>query len=293
MNGVKELLAAYEQYLRSYSGGAKDAIPAEQEVRRVERLFEDLFGDDAYSPVLLRRLKDIGAAPGGLLWRYQNGQCRAGKPLKATTIGVYVNTIINLTKFLYVFPANLNGVIRQEEILEWQNVAENCSKTFHGKRSQQDLDRKRDLIGTCCTPKVFERFINSSFVADTLRLLEDCSETASLRNERTFMQVRDILMLVVSLVNARRTGDIVNMTLLQFTKAMPSTSNAADRIVFVSKHKVKSTKLCCVNFYDGLYGLAKKYVDVFGGLYLIHAGVGGCMFPHVSHTACRKPEHMS
>jgi len=118
-------------------------------------------------------------------------------------------------------------------------------------------------------------------------------------------------MLSAGLTNARRTGDLCNMTLQEFASHWPSRANPNDHIVHVRRHKtalggkpckvnfydplfahtqryvdVKTAlggKPCKVNFYDPLFAHTQRYVDVFGGQFLQTAPPTGLLFPHLSH----------
>jgi len=70
-------------------------------------------------------------------------------------------------------------------------------------------------------------------------------------------------MLCLSITNARRTGDLINMTLSEFQRAQVSESDAGDHVVFVSFHKTSQSEYCRVNVYCALYKLATDYVAAF------------------------------
>lgn len=278
-----QLLDVYRDYLMSYEGANKHEQAARQEVARVRRFLEDLLDGHAYQPTLLRRLKDIGRKDNqGLLWRYENGQCRQGNPLKASTIGVYCQSLVNFCQFLFLHPENLRGQITQDEIRQWKTVAENCSKAFVCKRTTEDMARHEQEIGKYCHPAVFGRFLLSATVTGAIELLKKCVGKPALRTLENFLRIRDVIMLSAAITNGRRTGEIVNMTVDDFRKSHTSKSNPFDRIVFVKKHKVAS-KFCKINFYGTLYEAASKYVDCFADRFLSRAGKEGRMFPHYSH----------
>jgi hypothetical protein len=80
-------------------------------------------------------------------------------------------------------------------------------------------------------------------------------------------------MLTVELHNARRTGDLVNMTVQQFQAARSTKTDRNDHVVFVYDHKTSATSSCPVNFY------AERYVRIFGERLLLPTGR---MFPHAT-----------
>jgi hypothetical protein len=94
---LEQLCSVYRDYLMSYSGSAKSQSAAVAEVARVKRLLEELLDGEPYRPTMLRRLKNLGDVPDGLLHRYKTGQCKYGKTMKASTIQVYITSVITFT----------------------------------------------------------------------------------------------------------------------------------------------------------------------------------------------------
>ena len=267
VEGIDDLMQHYKMFLVSYGGGSKAEAVAHQEIIRIRRFIEDMLDGKPYKPALLRQFSSIGDVPGGILWRYENGYCRQGQPLKASTIGVYLTAAANFLKYLYLKPAGLRGIVRQEEIKEWQTSVDFCIKAFQGKRSEQDLVRQEEHIGTYCSPSVLGKFQNSKTVRGNWQLLDQCLAFPARRTDFNFASVRDALMTCVATMNGRRTGEIINMTLQNLKDARPSVSSKDDRIVIVRKNKVK-TLLCKVNFGRELYEVALKYMAAFESNYL-------------------------
>lgn len=278
---VKALVDLYHEYLLSYSGGAKGSEAAKQETSRVLRFLDELLGNEQYRPTRLRLLAGIGHVPDGLLYRMEKGLGRSKVPLKASTISVYAQSIVNFTEFLYLHPQHLKGEVTQAEILQWKLVAKNCSQTFVGKRAVDDLVRHEEMVGRFCSPQVFGRFLTSTIVQEAFVLLDSLVQQPVLCTRENFVRIRDVLMLSAAMTNARRTGELINMTVDNLLSAKSSRSDANDHIIFVRKNKVRS-KYCKINFYSTLFDAAKKYVLCFGMLYLGRAGKHGRMFPHVT-----------
>ena len=88
-------------------------------------------------------------------------------------------------------------------------------------------------------------------------------------------------MLAADIMNARRTGNLCNMTLEEFVRARPSKANPANHIVHVLRHKTAASKPCKVNFYNRLYTLTCRYVSLFKGIFLEVAAPDGRVFPSV------------
>jgi len=88
-------------------------------------------------------------------------------------------------------------------------------------------------------------------------------------------------MLAASITNARRTGDLCNMTLGQFRTARQSRTNHSDHIVDGLRHKTAATKLCKVNFYNRLCRLVTDYISLFTELFLAKAAADVRVFPCV------------
>jgi hypothetical protein len=106
---LQDLMNLYEEFLNSYSGGQKASTVADQELKRTARILEDLLEGKSYSHTQLRLLKDIGRAPGGLLWRYEQGEVENGNPFRASTITVCAQSVANFARFLYLHPEHLRG----------------------------------------------------------------------------------------------------------------------------------------------------------------------------------------
>ena len=92
-------------------------------------------------------------------------------------------------------------------------------------------------------------------------------------------------MLAAGITNARRTGDLCNMTLDEFDRAQPSRARPVDHIVHVLCHKTAASKPCKVNFYSRLYTLTCRYIGLFRDSFLQVAAPDGRVFPeHVSYS---------
>ena len=244
VEGIDGLMQHYKMFLVSYGGGSKAEAVAHQEVIRIRRFIDDMLDGKPYKPALLRQFSSIGDVPGGILWRYENGYCcqaDSGRTVK--------------------------GVIRQEEIKEWQTSVDFCIKSFSSKRSEQDSVRQEEHIGTYCSPSVLGKFQQSRTVRSNWQLLDQCLAFPARRTDYNFASVRDALMTCVATMNGRRTGEIINMTLQNLKDARPSVTSKDDRIVIVRKNKVK-TLLCKVNFGRELYEVAQKYRTAFECKYL-------------------------
>jgi hypothetical protein len=85
--------------------------------------------------------------------------------------------------------------------------------------------------------------------------------------------------MLILIKNAKRAGDIVNMTIKEFDEVRPSQSNSIDHFVYVKAHKTSATHFSRVNFYGEIYDMANHYDKVFGTKFLAPSGF---FFPHVS-----------
>jgi hypothetical protein len=155
-----------------------------------------------------------------------------------------------------------------------KNVHRSYSKNAIEERQQRLWDAQQDM----CDPKVFGRFLASPDVTDVWDLMDDVDSGFAVASLANFVKIRDTLMLAVGMRNARRTGDIVNMTVVAFEASVTSVTNSDCHVVRVKQHKTATTQICKVNFYARLHDTALKYVKHFRRAYLKPALR---MFPHV------------
>ena len=86
-------------------------------------------------------------------------------------------------------------------------------------------------------------------VTDVWDLMDDVDSGFAVASLANFVKIRDTLMLAVGMRNARRTGDIVNMTVVAFEASITSVTNSDCHVVRVKQHKTATTQICKVNFY--------------------------------------------
>lgn len=122
------------------------------------------------------------------------------------------------------------------------------------------------------------RFVYSTLVQKAfagLQLLSDDGGPASHLRIADFLHIRDCLMLCVMLENACRTTDIINMRVSDWQSCVLLTEDEKTHLVYVLEHKTAKSKVCAVNFYGDLYEHSKRYVEVFGDVFLR----SGFLFP--------------
>lgn len=146
---------------------------------------------------------------------------------------------------------------------------------------KQDHKRKLEMSAKTGDPAVLGRFLKSKFLADLWSKLDalhaDTGNTTP--SVADFQDIRDALMLTLELMNARRTGDLTNMTVAEFRSSRITNTSPDDHIVFVFEHKTASSSRCPVNFHGDLYRRASQYIQVFGRHFLFSCQF---MFPYVS-----------
>jgi len=281
LDGVMD---AFKRFLRSMAGGDKSEEVARGTVRDVRRVIEDILNGESYRPRLLYRLKDIGDVPDGVLYKYKNGQLRDRKCLKSTTLNVWLAALIHFVKFIKREPIHVRGTLSSDQLHQVLIGLEGCLKSTSRHRLEEDAAKRISAIGTYCSPEIVGRFLECTAVQEAWQELDACARDPSRRTCGAFAVIRNSLMLSAGLTNARRTGDLCNMTLQEFASHRPSRANPKDNIVHVRRHKTAlGGKPCKVNFYDRLFARTQRYVDVFGGQFLETAAPTGLLFPHLSH----------
>jgi len=268
-------------FLTSMAGGNKEDKPAQSIQREVRRVIEDLLAGEPYKPRLLLRLLTIGDVPTGLLEQYRRGTLRGGKTFKSGTLAVYVSSLQHFHKFVQREPQHLRSVITRDELDKISVVLSGCLSSLHKRRQVEDAASRIRSIGSYCSPAVLGRFLCSETFEDARREIEACERAVDRRTVGAFCMIRNVLMLAAGIMNARRTGDLCNMTLIEFSNARPSRARQADHIVHVLRHKTAASKPCKVNFYNRLYKLTYRYVNLFRSQFLEVADTDGRVFPYV------------
>jgi hypothetical protein len=117
------------------------------------------------------------------------------------------------------------------------------------RRAKHDIRRRIDQLDAYASPDVLGTFLTSSYATALWEELQQlAAEDEPNVSIDVFTRIRDCLMLTVELHNARRTGDLVNMTVQQFQAA---------------RYKTSATSSCPVNFYGETHGHAERYVRIF------------------------------
>jgi len=186
-----------------------------------------------------------------------------------------------LPQFVQREPQHLRSAITRDELDKLPVVLSGCMSSLHKCRQVEDAKRIRS-IGSYCSPAVLGRFVCSETFEDARREIEACERAVDRRTVGAFCMIRNVLMLAAGIMNARRTGDLCNMTLNEFSNARPSRARQADHIVHVLRHKTASSKPCKVNFYNRLYKLTYRYVNLFRSQFLEVAEPDG-------RAVCRGP----
>ena len=279
------IMDAFYRFLTSMCGGDKKEAVARTIQRDVRRIVEDLLDGDAYTPRLLVRLQTLGDVPTGLLERYRLGQLRGGKEYKSTTLAVYVSSLQHFFQFLRREPQHLRGSIDDKDMQKISVVLKGCLTSLQKRRLEEDAAKRIHAIGSYCSPGVLGRFLESETFEDARRELEACEQSVERRTIGAFVMIRNVLMLAAGITNARRTGDLCNMTLEEFGRARQSRARKSDHIVHVLRHKTAASKPCKVNFYNRLYRLTSSYISLFKVRFMEVAAPGGRVYPYVGTGA--------
>ena len=181
--------------------------------------------------------------------------------MKFSTPSVYVSSLQHLFHFLKREPQYLRGSVTPATMEKLGVVLRGCLTSIHKKRTEDDSNKHICLIGTYCVPGVLGKFFNSSVFQDAVHELVASDRFPGRRTAGAFVLIRNILMLSAGITNARRTGDLCNMTLQEFQGAWTSQTNVSDHIVHVLRHKTLASKACKVNFYRKLYRLVSLCSD--------------------------------
>jgi len=269
------------RFLTSMPGGDKKEHVARNIQRDVRRVVEDLLAGEPYSARCLVRLQSIGDVPTGLLHRYRLGELRGGYRYKSTTLAVFVSSLQHFYSFLRREPQYLRGCVDDKALEKISVVFKGCLHSLQKRRLQEDAAKRIQSIGSYCLPGVLGRFLCSETFEDAREELDECERCVDRRTTGAFCMIRNVLMLAAGITNARRTGDLCNMTLEEFDRARPSRARPADHIVHVLRHKTAASKPCKVNFYNRLYTLTCRYVSLFRHTFLQVAAPDGRVFPSV------------
>jgi hypothetical protein len=233
-----DVMPAFVTPLRSFADGEKTDVVAKQHRRNVERMLLDILEGDEYSPDKLRRLLTIDRQPDGLL-------ARMLKKYAAGSVGVYLTSLIHFVQFLKVNVEYLTGFCQPADLVRYQSLFEGCQKAMNRRRLKEDQEKHVRLSESYTSPAVLGRFVNGVWETPG----DFASNADYVPSPDQFACVRDCLMLTVELENARRTGDLINLTVNEFRRAKASADNADDHVVHVFEHKTVSSATCAVNFF--------------------------------------------
>jgi hypothetical protein len=176
-------------------------------------------------------------------------------------VSVYLTTLIHFVEFLKVNEEYLTGFCQPADLVRYQSLFEGCHKAVNRRSLKEDQEKRVRLSESYTSPAVLDRFLASQFVNGVWETLGDFASNADyVPLPYQFACVRDCLMLTVELENARRTGDLINLTVSEFRRAKTSADNADDHVVRVFEHKTASSATCAVNFFGDTYGRACTYV---------------------------------
>jgi len=223
------------------------------------------------------------------LSKYQSGDNSRGKKYAASTISTFILDTLQFVTFLRLRPELVSHFdIPVQHLDDFKTILSNCQTAFSSRRLEQDQERRLQELNVLFEPAVFGEFLASERVSKTFcRLNELRQQLDGDVTLREFCDIRD-MMLCAGLTNARRTGDLVNMTVAEFEAARTSKTNPDDHVVHVKHHKTALTQQCKVNFYSKLHTYATTYVQLFRGKYLEAADPpDGRMFPQA--VARKKP----
>jgi len=230
------MLQNFHSYLTRIGKADEDPAVATSVVKKVQRIICDLLRNKQYTPAALRGLLTIDDRQHGLLWAYHLGTCR-DKSLKSSTIGGYIVALDYFVKFLIENLALIKGALTKGEGKDLCERLKRCKESLSRRRGAEDRQRRGTEIGKYCDPSRFGRFLISDEFRRATGLVAAAATQPNLCTEENLVLIRDVLMLCLLITNARRTGDLINMTLTEFERAHASESGAGDHVVFVNFHK--------------------------------------------------------
>jgi len=216
---VAELDAIMDDFFRfltSMPGGDQEHV-ARIIQRDVRRIVEDLLAGEPYSTRCLVCLMTIGDVPTGLLHRYRLGKLRGGRRYKSTTLAVFVSSLQHFYSFLRREPQYLHGCLDDKAMEKISVVLKGCLHSLQKRRLQEDAAKRIQSIGSYCSPGVLGRLCSETF-EDARVELDECESCVERRTTGAFCMIRNVLMLAAGITNARRTGDLCDMTLEEFDR---------------------------------------------------------------------------
>jgi hypothetical protein len=278
-DSIVELLDDFESHLKAVEGGSKTDRAAQNSRRNVQTVMSDLLKGKQYTPQSLKQLKTIGE-PGGIIERWMKGPDNVKT---ASTMAVYLNSIRLFLIFLQIQPFRLQGFCSAVELGSYMAYITKCSQSLSRIRTTQDQERRIAELNTHIPADVLREFATGFHVKHTSVLLNEHLK----RKEKnptidSFEFTRNTLIMCILISNAKRAGDLTNMTLDEFNDSHKSEHDAQDNMVHIKEHKTKATHFSKVNFYGELHVTATKYRDVFGEKFIKPSGY---FFPYVPKGA--------
>jgi hypothetical protein len=219
-------------------------------------------------------LKHIDKQPDGLVARMLT-------TYSAATVGVYIGSLLHFVRFFRVNTQFLSGFCQLEELDGYRVLFENVQSAVSRRKMKQDHKRKLHMSDKTGDPAVLGRFLKSQFLRDMWSKLDHLHANPSDTppSLADFQEIRNGLLVTLELLNARRTGDLTNMTIAEFRSSRITNASPDDHVVFVFEHKTATSSRCPVNFHGELYRRASQYIDVFGRRFQYSCQL---MFPYVS-----------
>ena len=140
------LMEGFNTFLTSMDGGNKKPETALQIGREVRRILNDILAGEPYHPKLISRLLTIGQVPHGLLEQYRLGKKGDGKPMKFSTLSVYVSSLQHFFHFLKREPQYLRGSVTPATMEKLGIVLQGCLTSIHKKRTEDDSKKRIHLM---------------------------------------------------------------------------------------------------------------------------------------------------
>jgi hypothetical protein len=257
---LDKLLVDFKDYLMSDTGKMHAPGDAAIHCSRVRNVLKNLT-HTVFSITQLNKVVRIGE-PQNVLHRFRVD--------KHYAFGSIVNFLSSLIKFMTWFTSlhgsswlNKWGTLYDANICitELKGLQATYIKKRNAESTQKRIFERYDL-----EPRHMAQYVNwkerkevlSQLLAFTPPATDDLTEDFKAELYRQILVWKSHLMLTMFITNAKRCGDVCNLTVTEFLKTVRH--HGEDHFVFVMRHKMDKVELCKINIHGIMYQCMQNYL---------------------------------
>lgn len=263
----EDILSHFKQYLTSRFGGRVSEKEAESDKVRVRNVLVELstMQGTPFSLWTLRALRTVGEK-GGVLDIIQARK----KKLSSGTMVNYCNGLIRFIAFLKEEERYWTGDEVAKVLEQSEKRLKKISLSYGKERRIEEVKRNRDLKKRILPKELMQQFLQSETWKSALSKMKDIANNKVKGNIADLKCIRDCMLLRIFMLQARRTGDLGNLTMNELANVEKRENG--NNIILIDDHKNKSTKPCHLNLKDKMLTYVQMYAASIRSLIDIEEG---------------------